>query len=87
MINFVIFVINSQNENEKDLYKIHLNLEVDCIHLILLVEKERSIFYLMGLFENWGGGTLQIITETIKSGKTSPIFSFEDGMFRLELFR
>ena len=46
-----------------------------------------KIFYLMGLFENWGGGTLKIISETVKSGKASPEFSFEDGMFRLVLFR
>jgi len=46
-----------------------------------------KIFYLMGLFENWGGGTLKIISETIKSGKPSPEFYFEDGMFRLVLFR
>lgn len=46
-----------------------------------------KIFYLMGLFENWGGGTLKIVSETIKSGKPSPEFYFEDGMFRLVLFR
>ena len=46
-----------------------------------------KIFYLMGLFENWGGGTTKIISETINSGKPSPEFSFEDGMFRLVLFR
>ena len=46
-----------------------------------------KIFYLMGLFENWGGGTLKIVSETIKSGKASPEFYFEDGMFRLVLFR
>ena len=46
-----------------------------------------KIFYLMGLFENWGGGTLKIISETIKSGKPSPEFFFEDGMFQLVLFR
>ena len=46
-----------------------------------------KIFYLMGLFENWGGGTLKIISETVKSGKATPEFSFEDGMFRLILFR
>ncbi len=46
-----------------------------------------KVFYLIGLFENWGGGTLKIISETIKSGKPSPEFSFEDGMFRLVLFR
>jgi ATP-dependent DNA helicase RecG len=44
-------------------------------------------FYLMGLFENWGGGTLKIISRTIESGKPSPEFSFQDGMFRLVLFR
>lgn len=44
-------------------------------------------FYLLGLFENWGGGTLKIISETIKSEKPSPEFTFEDGMFRLVLFR
>ncbi len=46
-----------------------------------------KIFYLMGLFENWGGGTLKIVSETINSGKPSPEFYFEDGMFRLVLFR
>jgi ATP-dependent DNA helicase RecG len=44
-------------------------------------------FYLMGLFENWGGGTLKIVSETTKSAKPSPEFYFEDGMFRLVLFR
>lgn len=46
-----------------------------------------KIFYLMGLFENWGGGTLKILSETIKSGKPSPEFYFEHGMFRLVLVR
>jgi len=46
-----------------------------------------KIFYLMGLFENWGGGTLKIISETINSGKPLPEFSFEDGMFQLVLLR
>jgi ATP-dependent DNA helicase RecG len=46
-----------------------------------------KVFYLMGLFENWGGGTLKIISETVKSGKALPEFSFEDSMFRLVLFR
>jgi len=46
-----------------------------------------KIFYLMGLFENWGSGTLKIVSETIKSGKPSPEFSYEDGMFKLVLFR
>jgi ATP-dependent DNA helicase RecG len=42
-----------------------------------------KIFYLMGLFENWGGGTLKIISETIKAGKPQPEFYFESGMFKL----
>ena len=46
-----------------------------------------KVFYLMGLFENWGGGTLKIVADTIKAGKPSPVFSFEDGMFRVELSR
>lgn len=46
-----------------------------------------KIFYLMGLFENWGGGTLKILAETIESGKPSPEFFFEQGMFRLLLLR
>ena len=45
------------------------------------------IFYLMGVFENWGGGTLKIISDTIKAGKPSPEFFYEGGMFRLELYR
>jgi ATP-dependent DNA helicase RecG len=44
-------------------------------------------FYLMGVFENWGGGTLKIISDTVKAGKPSPEFSYENGMFRLELHR
>jgi len=46
-----------------------------------------KIFYLMRLFENWGGGTLKIISETIKTGKPTPEYYFEDGMFRLVLLR
>lgn len=45
------------------------------------------IFYLMGLFENWGGGTLKIIEETMSCGKPCPGFYFEDGMFKIVLFR
>lgn len=44
-------------------------------------------FYLMGLFENWGSGTLKIISDTMHAGKLSPEFFYEDGMFRLELYR
>lgn len=46
-----------------------------------------KIFYLMGLLENWGGGTTRIISETVESGHVPPEFSFEGGMFRLELYR
>jgi ATP-dependent DNA helicase RecG len=46
-----------------------------------------KILYLMGLFENWGGGTLKIISDTVKAGKRAPEFSFQDGMFRLVLWR
>jgi ATP-dependent DNA helicase RecG len=46
-----------------------------------------KIFYLMGLFENWGGGTLKILAETVQAGKPTPEFTYEDGMFRLVLFR
>jgi ATP-dependent DNA helicase RecG len=46
-----------------------------------------KIFYLMGFFESWGGGTLKIINDTIGVGKPAPEFSFEAGMFRLELKR
>jgi len=46
-----------------------------------------NTFYLIGLFEKCGGGTLKIDSETIKNGRPSPTFYFEDGMFRLILFR
>ena len=46
-----------------------------------------KIFYLLGLFENWGGGTLKIISETLNAGKSEPNFYFENGMFRLVLKR
>ena len=44
-------------------------------------------FYLSGLFENWGGGTLKIMDECKKSGLNEPIFSYEGGMFRLVISR
>ncbi|MCP4148118.1 MAG: hypothetical protein GY757_10255 [bacterium] len=46
-----------------------------------------KIFYMMGLFENWGGGTLRIIGDTVKVGKRAPDFFYKGGMFRLELYR
>jgi ATP-dependent DNA helicase RecG len=46
-----------------------------------------KIFYLLGLVENWGGGTLKIIADTVKAGKPAPEFFYEGGMFRLELYR
>jgi len=45
------------------------------------------VFYLAGLFENWGGGTIKIVSETVRHGKPQPEFYFEDGMFRLVLLR
>lgn len=45
------------------------------------------IFYLYGLFENWGGGTLKIINDSLAAGKPAPQFAFEAGMFRLTLWR
>jgi predicted HTH transcriptional regulator len=46
-----------------------------------------KVFYLMGLFENWGGGTLKILSESTNAGKPEPAFFFEGGMFRLVLYR
>ena len=46
-----------------------------------------KIFYLMGLFENWGGGTLKICEEMKRSNLQPPSFSYTDGMFTLELPR
>jgi ATP-dependent DNA helicase RecG len=46
-----------------------------------------KIFYLMGLFENWGGGTLKILNRTLEAGKPEPAFFFEGDMFRLVLYR
>ncbi len=46
-----------------------------------------KIFYLMGLFENWGSGTLQIIDGAIAAGKVEPDFVYQDGMFQLILHR
>jgi len=46
-----------------------------------------KIFYLMGLFENWGGGTLKICEEMARNDLQAPIFSYSDAMFTLELPR
>lgn len=46
-----------------------------------------KIFYLMGLFESWGGGTLKIVTDIRNAGKPEPEFSFKNGIFRLTLLR
>lgn len=43
-------------------------------------------FCLLGLFENWGSGTLRILGDTVAAGKRPPEFSCEDGMFKL-MFR
>ena len=46
-----------------------------------------KVFYMMGLFENWGGGTLNIVRDTCRCGKPEPEFAFEGGMFSLTLPR
>ncbi|QFY88711.1 putative DNA binding domain-containing protein [Magnetovirga frankeli] len=45
------------------------------------------VFYLMGLFENWGSGTLKIIESAKQSSRKEPRFDFQDGMFRLIIER
>lgn len=46
-----------------------------------------KIFYLMGLFENWGGGTLKIMEAAKQRSGLEPEFDFRDGMFSLSIFR
>lgn len=46
-----------------------------------------KIFYLMGLFENWGGGTLKIVADIRNAGKSEPQFDFANGIFRVILPR
>lgn len=46
-----------------------------------------KIFYLAGLFENWGGGTLKIIFECLKNNPEEPVFSYQGGMFKLVIPR
>jgi len=46
-----------------------------------------KVFYLMGLFENWGSGTNKIINLSKAAGKPQPLFSYQDGMFKLILHR
>ena len=46
-----------------------------------------KIFYMMGLFENWGSGTLKIIEAAKQSSKREPDFDFQDGMFLLKIYR
>ncbi len=46
-----------------------------------------KVFYLMGLFENWGSGTNKIINLSKSAGKHQPLFSYQDGMFKLILHR
>ena len=45
------------------------------------------VFYLMGLFENWGGGTLDVIHGMKEHGNQKPEFKFEGGMFSVILER
>ena len=46
-----------------------------------------KIFYMMGLFENWGSGTLKIIEAAKQSSEREPDFDFQDGMFSLKIYR
>ena len=46
-----------------------------------------KIFYMMGLFENWGSGTLKIIEAAKQISKREPDFDFQDGMFSLKIYR
>lgn len=43
-----------------------------------------KVFYQLGLFENWGSGTLKIIDAMAKAGKKEPEFEIADGMFLVE---
>ena len=45
------------------------------------------IFYLMGLFESWGGGSLKIVADICNAGKPEPQFTFNNGVFRVILPR
>lgn len=45
------------------------------------------VLYLMGFFENWGGGTLKIIEEARNAASVDPEFGFRDGMFSLVIHR
>lgn len=46
-----------------------------------------KVFYLAGLFENWGSGTIKIIDLLENNQNKEPEFSFVDGMFKLSLGR
>ncbi len=46
-----------------------------------------KIFYMMGLFENWGSGTLKIIDNAKQSSGREPDFDFQNGMFSLRIYR
>ena len=46
-----------------------------------------KIFYMMGLFENWGSGTLKILESAKKHTKQEPDFDFQNGMFSLKINR
>ncbi len=45
------------------------------------------MFYLLGVFENWGSGTLKIIDESIKAGLKEPVFTFEAELFTIKILR
>jgi len=46
-----------------------------------------KIFYMMGLLENRGGGTLLIIENARQNSGRDPEFDFQDGMFSLKVHR
>ncbi len=45
------------------------------------------VLYQMGLFENWGSGTLKIIESARQNSGSEPEFAFENAMFSLKIYR
>ncbi len=46
-----------------------------------------KVFYMSGLFENWGSGTLKVISQLKKEGKKEPEFLYDAGVFRVKMVR
>lgn len=46
-----------------------------------------NIFYMMGLFENWGSGNLKILESAKKHTTQEPELDFQNGMFSLKIHR